>query len=124
MATAARPERSTGCAASVPPMSRHIVTGGRPEDWVTESGAPVPRRELALWDSRRHAAETVLADTEHDHAGLALIRTIRSTSEPQQVGATEVLTVAALLQAAVAQAVEDGDEPTAWAAVAAMTLAR
>ena len=94
-------------------MSRHIVTGGRPEDWVTASGAPVPRRELALWDSRRHAAQAVLDDAEHDHAGLALIRTIRSTSEPQQIGATDVLTVGALLQTAVAQAAEDGDEPTA-----------
>ena len=103
--------------------NRSIVTGGRAEDWITETCSPVPRHEADLWPDRQHAAQVALADVEADHIGLQLLQAARASGESlASVGAPEVITLAALLQAAVGRAALDGDEATAWAVIAADVL--
>ena len=96
-----------------------MITGGRAEDWVTETAHPVPRRELALWDERREAASLVTAPAGEPLTGLRQLLAVRSAANPEVVGASEVLTVAALLATAMHQAITDGHEASAWAVIAA-----
>lgn len=105
--------------------SPHIVTGGRAVDWITETCLPVPRRQLEQWSDRQHAAQVALAGTEGEHIGLRGLWAARASVESvATVGAPEVITLAAMLQAAVGQAALEGDEATAWAVIAADVLAR
>lgn len=106
------------------PPDRSIITGGRAVDWITETCAPVPCTQLAQWADRQQAAEVALAGVDHEHLGLRLLQVARESRDSLgTIGAPEVITFAALLQAAVGQATLEEDEATAWAVIAADVLA-
>lgn len=104
--------------------SPRFITGGRAVDWITENNLPAQRPQLDQWADRQQAAQVALTGTEGEHVGLRGLQAARASAETvATVGAPEVITLAALLQAAVGQATLEGDEATAWAVIAADVLA-